>query len=141
MKPLIAPFCIAALLVGCGGAPSSPPATPVSGERSLEIGSAENQLTLPGGVRQLSIPVTIVRTPSEAMTLVVELQCDETQPQNSVVSLTRIRQQDALLGLNRRDPSLERSWSGQDRDLPPAWTQQLLAKHCRAALPPAWRNP
>ncbi len=26
------------------------------------------------------------------MTLVVELQCDDQQPQNSVVSLTRIRQ-------------------------------------------------
>ena len=141
MRRLFAPACIAALLVGCGAAPSSPPGPPGSGERSLEIGSAENALTLPGGVRQLSIPVTIVRTPSEAMTLVVELQCDDQQPQNSVVSLTRIRQQDALLGLNRRDPSLERSWSGQDRDLPPAWTQQLLAKHCRAALPPAWRNP
>ena len=87
MRVLIAPFCIAGLLVGCGAAPSSPPAPPVSGERSMEIGSPENQLTLPGGVRQLSIPVTIVRTPSEAMTLVVELQCDEQQPQNSVVSL------------------------------------------------------
>ena len=83
MRLVVTPFCIAALLVGCGGAPSSPPATPVSAERSLEIGSAESQLTLPGGVRQLSIPVTIVRTPSEAITLVVELQCDETQPQNS----------------------------------------------------------
>jgi hypothetical protein len=92
-------------------------------------------------VRQLSIPVRLERTPSEAMTLVVELQCDDQQPQNSVVSLTRIRQRDDLLGLNRRDPSLERSWSGQDRDLPPAWTQQLLAKHCSAALPPAWRTP
>ena len=71
MRVLIAPFCIAGLLVGCGAAPSSPPALPVSGERSLEIGSPENQLTLPGGVRQLSIPVTIIRTPSEAMTLVV----------------------------------------------------------------------
>ena len=141
MRPLVTAACIAALLVGCGAAPSSPQATPVSGERSLEIGSAENQLSLPGGVRQLNIPVKIVRTPSEAMTLVVELQCDDTQPQNSVVSLTRIRQQDALLGLNRRDPSLERSWSGQDRDLPPAWTQDLLSKHCRAALPQAWRKP
>ena len=141
MRTLVAPFCIAALLVGCDTAPLSPPAPPGSGERTLEIGSVENQITLPDGVRQLSIPVKIVRTPSEAMTLVLELQCDEKQPQNSVISLTRIRQQDGLLGLNRRDPSLERSWSGQDRDLPPAWTQQLLAEHCRAALPSAWRNP
>ena len=37
------------------------------------------------------------------MTLVVELQCDDNQPDNSVVSLTRIRYQDQLLGLNRRD--------------------------------------
>tara|TARA_X000000950_G_C13891132_1_gene650895 strand:+ start:1437 stop:1778 length:342 start_codon:yes stop_codon:yes gene_type:complete len=113
----------------------------MAAERRLEIGPAENELTLPGGVRQLSIPVRLERSPSEAMTLVVELQCDDQQPQNSVVSLTRIRQRDALLGLNRRDPSLERSWSGQDRDLPPAWTQQLLVKHCRAALPPAWNTP
>ena len=115
MRRLFAPACIAALLVGCGAAPSSPPAPPVSGERSLEIGSAENQLTLPGGVRQLSIPVTIVRTPSEAMTLVVELQCDETQPQNSVVSLTRIRQQDALLGPTNCAPRKDRGGSAPAR--------------------------
>ena len=137
-RSLVAVAALAAVLVGCRAAP---PAPPMAAERRLEIGPAENELTLPGGVRQLSIPVRLERSPSEAMTLVVELQCDDQQPQNSVVSLTRIRQRDDLLGLNRRDPSLERSWSVQDRDLPPAWTQQLLAKHCSTALPPAWRTP
>ena len=137
-RSLAAAAALAAVLVGCRAAP---PVPPMAAERRLEIGPAENELTLPGGVRQLSIPVRLERSPSEAMTLVVELQCDDQQPQNSVVSLTRIRQRDAFLGLNRRDPSLERSWSGQDRDLPPAWTQQLLVKHCRAALPPAWNTP
>ena len=138
MKSRFGSALIAALLVGCSASPPPPPAV---GERSLEIGAVENELTLPGGVRQLRIPVRLERTPTEAMTLVVELQCDDRQPDNSVVSLTRIRYQDQLLGLNRRDPSLERSWSGQDRDLPPAWTQDLLSKHCRAALPQAWRKP
>ena len=138
MRRCLAAAALAAVLVGCRAAP---PPTPLAAERRLEISPAESELTLPGGVRQLSIPVRLERSPSEAMTLVVELQCDDQQPQNSVVSLTRIRQRDALLGLNRRDPSLERSWSGQDRDRPPAWTQQLLAKHCSTALPPAWRTP
>ena len=138
MRRCLAAAALAAVLVGCRAAP---PPSPIAAERRLEISPAESELTLPGGVRQLSIPVRLERSPSEAMTLVVELQCDDQQPQNSVVSLTRIRQRDALLGLNRRDPSLERSWSGQDRDRPPAWTQQLLAKHCSTALPPAWRTP
>ena len=138
MRRCLAAAALAAVLVGCRDAPQAPP---IAAERRLEISPAESELTLPGGVRQLSIPVRLERSPSEAMTLVVELQCDDQQPQNSVVSLTRIRQRDALLGLNRRDPSLERSWSGQDRDRPPAWTQQLLVKHCSAALPPAWRTP
>ena len=138
MRRCFTAAALAAVLVGCRAAPPPPP---IAAERRLEISPAESELTLPGGVRQLSIPVRLERSPSEAMTLVVELQCDDQQPQNSVVSLTRIRQRDALLGLNRRDPSLERSWSGQDRDLPPAWTQQLLAKHCSTALPPAWRTP
>ena len=138
MRRCLAAAAFAAVLVGCRAAPPPPP---IAAERRLEISPAESELTLPGGVRQLSIPVRLERSPSEAMTLVVELQCDDQQPQNSVVSLTRIRQRDALLGLNRRDPSLERSWSGQDRDRPPAWTQQLLAKHCSTALPPAWRTP
>ena len=124
-----------ALLAGCRAAP------PAGSDRSLEIGAVESELTLPGGVRQLRIPVRIERSATEAMTLVVELQCDDKQPENSVVSLTRIRQNDALLGLSRRDPSLERSWSGQDRDLPPAWMQELLAKQCPGAQPPAWRTP
>ena len=138
MRRCLAAAALAAVLVGCRAAPPPPP---IAAERRLEISPAESELTLPGGVRQLSIPVRLERSPSEAMTLMVELQCDDQQPQNSVVSLTRIRQRDALLGLNRRDPSLERSWSGQDRDRPPAWTQQLLAKHCSTALPPAWRTP
>ena len=138
MRRCLAAAALAAVLVGCRAAPPPPP---IAAERRLEISPAESELTLPVGVRQLSIPVRLERSPSEAMTLVVELQCDDQQPQNSVVSLTRIRQRDALLGLNRRDPSLERSWSGQDRDRPPAWTQQLLAKHCSTALPPAWRTP
>ena len=138
MRRCLAAAALAAVLVGCRAAPPPPP---IAAERRLEISPAESELTLPGGVRQLSIPVRLERSPSEAMTLVVELQCDDQQPQNSVVSLTRIRQRDALLGLNRRDPSLERSWSGQDRDRPPSWTQQLLAKHCSTALPPAWRTP
>ena len=138
MRRCLAAAALAAVLVGCRAAPPPPL---IAAERRLEISPAESELTLPGGVRQLSIPVRLERSPSEAMTLVVELQCDDQQPQNSVVSLTRIRQRDALLGLNRRDPSLERSWSGQDRDRPPAWTQQLLAKHCSTALPPAWRTP
>ena len=138
MRRCLAAAALAAVLVGCR---ATPPPPPIAAERRLEISPAESELTLPGGVRQLSIPVRLERSPSEAMTLVVELQCDDQQPQNSVVSLTRIRQRDALLGLNRRDPSLERSWSGQDRDRPPAWTQQLLAKHCSTALPPAWRTP
>ena len=138
MRRCLAAAALAAVMVGCRAAPPPPP---IAAERRLEISPAESELTLPGGVRQLSIPVRLERSPSEAMTLVVELQCDDQQPQNSVVSLTRIRQRDALLGLNRRDPSLERSWSGQDRDRPPAWTQQLLVKHCSAALPPAWRTP
>ncbi len=138
MRRCLAAAALAAVMVGCRDAPPPPP---IAAERRLEISPAESELTLPGGVRQLSIPVRLERSPSEAMTLVVELQCDDQQPQNSVVSLTRIRQRDALLGLNRRDPSLERSWSGQDRDRPPAWTQQLLAKHCSTALPPAWRTP
>lgn len=138
MRRCLAAAALAAVLVGCRAAPPPPP---IAAERRLEISPAESELTLPGGVRQLSIPVRLERSPSEAMTLVVELQCDDQQPQNSVVSLTRIRQRDAFLGLNRRDPSLERSWSGQDRDRPPAWTQQLLAKHCSTALPPAWRTP
>ena len=138
MRRCLAAAALAAVLAGCRAAPPPPP---IAAERRLEISPAESELTLPGGVRQLSIPVRLERSPSEAMTLVVELQCDDQQPQNSVVSLTRIRQRDALLGLNRRDPSLERSWSGQDRDRPPAWTQQLLAKHCSTALPPAWRTP
>ena len=138
MRRCLAAAALAAVLVGCRAAPPPPP---IAAERRLEISPAESELTLPGGVRQLSIPVRLERSPSEAMTLVVELQCDDQQPQNSVVSLTRIRQRDALLGLNRRAPSLERSWSGQDRDRPPAWTQQLLAKHCSTALPPAWRTP
>ena len=138
MRRCLAAAALAAVLVGCRAAPPPPL---IAAERRLEISPAESELTLPGGVRQLSIPVRLERSPSEAMTLVVELQCDAQQPQNSVVSLTRIRQRDALLGLNRRDPSLERSWSGQDRDRPPAWTQQLLAKHCSTALPPAWRTP
>ena len=138
MRRCLAAAALAAVLVGCRAAPPPPP---IAAERRLEISPAESELSLPGGVRQLSIPVRLERSPSEAMTLVVELQCDDQQPQNSVVSLTRIRQRDALLGLNRRDPSLERSWSGQDRDRPPAWTQQLLAKHCSTALPPAWRTP
>ena len=138
MRRCLAAAALAAVLVGCRAAPPPPP---IAAERRLEISPAESELTLPGGVRQLSIPVRLERSPSEAMTLVVALQCDDQQAQNSVVSLIPIRQRDALLGLNRRDPSLERSWSGQDRDRPPAWTQQLLAKHCSTALPPAWRTP
>ena len=126
---------VAVVLAGCSAA------LPPANQRTLEIGSVDNELTLPGGQRQLRIPVLLARTPSESLSREVELQCDASQPQNSVVSLTRIRHRDALLGLNRRDPSLERSWSGLDSDLPPTWLQELLAKHCQAALPPAWGNP
>jgi hypothetical protein len=94
--------------------------------------------SLGGQRRRLEVPVSIAGGGGESLSLVAELECDRAKPEKALVSVTRLQRRDVLLGLDRRDPSLERSWAGGDMALPPAWLRRLLADRCPGALPSRW---
>ena len=94
--------------------------------------------SLGGQRRRLEVPVSIVGSGGESLSLVAELECDRSQPATALVSITRLQRLDGLLGLDRRDPSLERSWAGGDQGLPPVWLRRLVADRCPGALPSRW---
>ena len=137
MKSLL-PFSGLGLLLclwGCG--------QPVArlGSREVWLGESKTKTRL-GPDRSLwQLPVLIKNPAGEQISLEVQLECDGARPASGLISLINLRREDPLLGINRRDPSLERSWSGADGSLPPTWLKQLAISHCTAAqLPPRWRS-
>lgn len=123
---------MALALQGCGPAPLARQ----DRRRVLQDGVAQT-LPLGPGRTQWRVPITVEAGGGQRLRLVVELECDRSRPASGLVSLTRLRHQDDLLGLDRVDPTLERSWGGES--LPPVWLRTLARRTCDpGALPPRW---
>ena len=127
---LVVPLVLA--LGACGAAPLAR-----QDGRTVHRDGAGQSLPLGPGRRQWQLPVRVDAGGGERLRLVVELECDRQRPASGLVSLTRLRHQDDLLGLDRADPSLERSWGGET--LPPDWLRTLARRTCDpGSLPPRW---
>jgi hypothetical protein len=127
---LLAPLVLA--LGACGPAPLAR-----QDGRTVQLDGAGETLPLGPGRRQWRLPVRVEAGGGQRLRLVVELECDSNRPASGLVTLTRLRHQDDLLGLDRADPSLERSWGGEAR--PPAWLRTLARRTCGpGSLPPRW---
>jgi len=111
------------------------------GDRQVWVKPPRADVALAGTRRQVQVPVSIREAGGISLQLVVELECDPQRPDTAVISLTRLRRADALLGVAQADPSLERSWGGGGQGLPPLWLRRLARQHCATALPHAWSNP
>lgn len=123
---------LAAGLCACGPAPLAHQ----DGRTVVAEGGAQ-ALPLGPGRSQWRLPVRVEAGGGQRLRLVVELECDRYRPASGLVSLTHLRHQDDLLGLDRADPSLERSWGGEA--LPPAWLRALARRTCASgSLPPRW---
>jgi hypothetical protein len=140
--PLLTLFRLAAIVAalgplvlaqgGCGPAPLAR-----QDGRSVLADGARQALPLGPGRTQWSLPVRVDSGGGQRLSLVVEMECDRRRPASGLVSLTRLRHQDDLLGLDRADPSLERTWGGES--LPPPWLRSLARQTCGpGALPPRW---
>lgn len=131
------PAVLGPLVVALGGCGPAPLARQ-DGRRVMADG-ARQTLPLGPGRTQWRLPVRVESGGGQRLSLVVELECDRSKPASGLVSLTRLRHQDDLLGLDRADPSLERSWGGES--LPPPWLRTLARQTCEPrALPPRWRD-
>jgi len=129
---VLAPMVLA--LSACGPAPLAR----LDGRTVVTEGGGQ-ALPLAPGRSQWRLPVRVDSGGGQRLRLVVELECDRNRPTSGLVSLTHLRHQDDLLGLDRADPSLERSWGGEA--LPPLWLRTLARRTCGAAsLPPRWRG-
>ncbi|MEB3176855.1 MAG: hypothetical protein VKJ87_04565 [Synechococcus sp.] len=111
------------------------------GDRQVWVEPPRAEIALGGARRQLQIPVRISEPGGTSLHLVVELECDPQRPSSAVISLTRLRRADALLGISQAEPALERSWGGDGHGLPPLWLRRLARQHCSSSLPPAWSTP
>ncbi|MFZ4803569.1 MAG: hypothetical protein ACOYLI_02785 [Synechococcus lacustris] len=111
------------------------------GRSTVWVEPLRAELSLSPSRRQWQWPVRIDRGDGEQLKLLVELECDRRAPASGLLSLTRLYRQDLLIGLDRRDPSLERSWGGADPALPPAWLRRLAQRSCPGpTLPSRWRG-
>jgi hypothetical protein len=111
------------------------------GDREVWLGDGKVQTLLSANRTLWVLPVRVINPGGEQISLEVQLECDRHKPQSGLVSLVNLRHQDPLMGLDRRDSSLERSWSGADDSLPPSWLRLVALNHCGAAkIPPRWRK-
>jgi len=111
------------------------------GSREVWLGNNKTQTKFSSSRSFWQLPLRLSNPGGEQISLEVQLECDSAHPSSGVISLINLRRQDPLLGLDRRDSSLERSWSGLEGPLPPLWLRQLSHGHCGVAkMPPRWRS-